>query len=490
MRTLEIILLAIVTILPFVKRPLLKIGKNKYLPIILVLTLTFHLIFDGWRWQMIPGYFILFILIWRIISIKEIGTIKLTLIRGVGYTVLLVLIVVSWILPNFLPVFSLPTPTGKYLVGTNSIHLKTNMDEPITNDPDDQRELMIKVWYPAITNTSVKQDPYLDKVNRTGFINKYGGGILPPFAMNYLDKVKTHVYQDAPISDEVFPVLVFSHGYGSNASGYYALLSEIASHGYIILNVNHTYESLGSTFPDNSTKFFNYQFMRDENVGVMKHINLIKDAFNNNLSYDERHAVIREASKAYNATNMVKRWAKDIRYTIDQLEDWNKAGFLKDKLNLDKIGVFGHSRGGGAAGQVTIKDHRIKAAANIDGIQWGEMMDTIYHKPFLYISSDWPANHQDVNAHVYKYKSSDYFYESKLLNSGHPNFMDIPFMIPVKSLTQAGTIDPKLGIKITNELIITFFNKHLKNDESSDLKKIDERYKLLELNVYVDGIKN
>ena len=50
---------------------------------------------------------------------------------------------------------------------------------------------------------------------------------------------------------------------------------------------------------------------------------------------------------------------------LDQLENWNENGFLKNRLDLDKIGVFGHSRGGGAAGQLTIKDTRIKAAVNI-----------------------------------------------------------------------------------------------------------------------------
>ncbi|WP_299677447.1 hypothetical protein [uncultured Dokdonia sp.] len=489
MRFLEIILLLIVTILPFVKRPLLKKIHKRPLYIAIISLLGFHFIIEGWRWQMIPGYILLCILLWRIYAVKGILPIKLTFIRVLGYVMLIMVLFPSWIIPHVLPVFSIPKPTGVYQVGTHSIHLKTAMDEPITKDLSDKRELMVKVWYPSNTIAFAKEDPYLDKTNRTSFIQKYGGGLLPPASMDYLDQVKTHVYQEAPIVEDTFPVLLFSHGYGSNASGYYALLTEIASHGYIIINMNHTYESLGAMFPDGSEKLFDYEFQTVDGADAMQHITPIKQAFENEYSYDERHAIIRKASKEYNVSNMVKRWTKDMIYTLDQLDNWNKNGFLKNRLDLSKIGVFGHSRGGGAAGQLTIKDNRIKAAVNIDGIQWGEMMDTIYHKPFLYIASDWPAAHHDINAHTYKHKSTDYFYESKLLTAAHPNFMDIPLMVPVKSLAQTGTIDAREGIKITNELICSFFDKHLKKEENSDPKKIAASYDLLEMTIYKNGKK-
>ncbi len=488
MRILEIVLLLLVTILPFVKRPVLKTIKKKPLIIGVLFIFVLHLILEGWRWQMILTYSLLGFIIWRLSMANEQSSIKLTLKRGIGYFILVVLLIPSWVLPNVLPVFNLPTPTGSYGVGTHIIHLKTAMDEPITKDDTDKREFVVKVWYPTSNTNASQQEPYLDEVNRTSFITKYGGGILPASTMDYLDRVETHVYRDAEIADSTFPVLVFSHGYGSNASGYYALLTEIASHGYIIINMNHTYESLGVTFPDGSVKLFDYEFQASDGADAMQYITPIQEAFATEIPYEERHKILREASTDYNVTHMVKRWAKDMSYVIDQLEAWNRQGFLKNRLDLEKIGVFGHSRGGGAAGQVALKDERIKAAANIDGVQWGEMMDTIYPKPFLYISADWPAAHPDINAHVYKHKSTDYFYKCKLLTAGHPNFMDIPFMIPVPSLAQTGTIDAKLGIGITNELVISFFNKHLKMDPTSDPTTVSDAYKLLEMSVFKKGI--
>ncbi|WP_299213267.1 hypothetical protein [uncultured Aquimarina sp.] len=484
MRVLEIILLIFVTILPFVKRQSIKEIPKKYWITSLCVVMVLHLSVEGWRWQMIPGYLLIVILIWRMYLVYVNKPFKLTLRRGLGYLGLIMLLIVGWILPIVLPVFSLPEPTGAYSVGSKWIHIQTDREELITKDSLDKRELMVKVWYPTKHISDVKRETYIDDANRIGFIKKYSMGVLPPFTINYLDRIKTDVYLDAPIQKETFPVLIFSPGYGSMSSGYYSLLTEIVSHGYIIINVTHTYESLGTTFPDGTMKFFDYDYQSREDAGSMEHITPIKNAFLRDISFDERHRIIREASKDYVVTKIVKRWSNDLVSVIDILENRNDNGFFKDRLDLNKIGVFGHSRGGGAAGQATITDNRIKAAANIDGIQWGEMMDTIYHKPFLYISADWPAEHQDINSHVYVNKSTDYFYESKLLQSGHPNFMDIPFMIPVKSIAGTGVIDAELGMKITTQLVTSFFDRHLKNDESKDPSGVAKKYELLEMKVY------
>jgi len=180
---------------------------------------------------------------------------------------------------------------------------------------------------------------------------------------------------------------------------------------------------------------------------------------------------------------MVERWALDIVDVVSQLEKWNSEGFYKDRLDMSNVGVFGHSRGGGAAGEALIIDDRIKAGANVDGVQWGQIVDTVFQKPFLFISADWPAEHEDLNQHAYVNKSTSYFYESMILKSAHSNFMDIPFMIPLKALSLAGEIDPDLAIEISGKLITSFFDKHLKH-EDVDINLLNSEYEMLELNVF------
>ncbi|MCH4824398.1 hypothetical protein ML462_14590 [Gramella lutea] len=485
MRTFEIIILLSISILPFIKRPVKKQIKPIYIHIFFLILLGLHLVIEGWRWQMFPAYFLLIFLSWRFKVIDPSRSKSFSFPRIMGYSALLIIILIAWIPPIVLPVFSLPEPAGNYVVGTESIFITTGKDEIITKDPSDTRELSYKIWYPSETVTeNLKPEQYIDPASRAGFATKYG---LPPSSLNYLDLVKTHSFSEIPIAKGKFPVLIFSHGYGSKATGYYALLSELASQGYVIVNMNHTYESLGVTFPDGRRAFFNYEYQNEISEGSMDSVQPVIEAFRTGLDFEKRHVIVRNTVKNYFEDEIQNRWAEDMIYTLDQLKKWNAEGFLKNKLDLDRIGVFGHSVGGGSAGKVAMKDQRIKAAANLDGIQWGEMIDSTYPIPYLYVSADWPADHEDINSHIYINKSSDYFYESKLLNSGHPNFMDIPFMIPVESLSGSGEIDPGLGIEIVSKLLTSFFNKHLKGIPDADPVKISDQYDLLELKTYKDA---
>ncbi|WMI68997.1 hypothetical protein [Mangrovimonas sp. YM274] len=485
MRIFEILLLAAVTLLPFVKRPLLRRIHADYLLLFLCVLLALHLIVEGWRWQMVPAYVLLVLVAWRLKAVDGFASVKFSWFRGLGYVLLCLLLVIGWVLPMVLPVFSLPEPRGSYQVGMALIYEQTDRDEEITEDPNDKRELLYKIWYPSEADiTNMKSEPYVDQASRAGFATKYG---LPPVALDYLDKVQTYVYPGISVAHGRFPVVLFSHGYGSKATGYYALLSELASQGYIVVNMNHTYESLGVSFPDGHSASFDYDYQRRISANAMATIEPIANAFKQGLNYEERHPIVREAIKDYFEGAIQERWAQDMIGTIDLLEEWNAKGPLKGALDLERLGVFGHSVGGGAAGKVAMNDKRIKAAANLDGIQWGTMIDSSYHVPYLYLSADWPAEHEDINAHVYAHKSQDLFYECKLLQSGHPNFMDIPFMVPVPSLAGTGTINPYEGMEITSALVTSFFDTHLKQLPNTEPEKLSAIYDLLELRVYEGG---
>jgi predicted dienelactone hydrolase len=180
---------------------------------------------------------------------------------------------------------------------------------------------------------------------------------------------------------------------------------------------------------------------------------------------------------------MEERWASDLSDVATELERMNESGFFKERLDLDKLGVFGHSRGGGSAGEALLMDDRFKAGANLDGVQWGKIVDTAFNKPFLYISADWPADHEDLNAHAYINKSNEVFYEGLIENTGHSSFMDIPLMVPVSALSQAGTIDPEEALKISTSTVVSFFDKHLKNQEV-DMNSVASNFNALQFKIF------
>ena len=477
MQNLELVLIIISTVYILFYRPINKKVNKTYIIGLLVVILAGHLLFNGYRIQMIPAYMLwLIALITALLKPDQKSSVVIRVLKILGLVVILTLAVVF---PSIFPVFDLPQPTGPYTVGTQDIQLELNRDEVITADNSDKRSLVIKAWYPS-KETGGEKDLYIDKGGRNGFARKYG---LPASIFNYLDKIETHVHKNIGIADETFPVLIFSHGYNSKANGYYALLTELVSHGYVVFIVNHTYESTGSTFPDGREVYFDYDYASQIESGTFETVQPAIQAFKEDLTFEERHPIVREALTTYFVKDMVERWALDIVDVVSELKEWNNEGFYKDRLDLANVGVFGHSRGGGAAGEALIIDDRIKAGANVDGVQWGQIVDTVFQKPFLFISADWPAEHEDLNQHAYVNKSTSYFYEGMILKSAHSNFMDIPFMIPLKALSLAGEIDPDLAIEISGKLITSFFDKHLKHKEA-DMNLLNSEYEMLELNVF------
>ena len=453
-----------------------KAYKNIELAIILSL-LAVHFIFEGYRWQMIPVYFISLIIAFCIYK-------KYKLLKGNWFLksfkiiCLFIILITGYLLPKALPIFELPKPTGKYKIGAQYIHLKTDREETITETPDDKRELMIKVWYPANIKNENKE-PYLNNGDRISFATKYN---LPNSTFNYLNYIETNTYLQPKVYEEKFPVLIFSHGSYSKASGYYAIIEEIVSHGYIVLNINHTYESTGTLFPDGRLKLYNQEYDK-------KHISNQKMAelawkshqdYNNAKNEATQLLVSENILKNYIAADISKRWAKDIVSVIDELQNWNQNSFLANHLDTSKIGVFGYSQGASAAGQAILDDDRISAGINLDGVQWGKIIDTTLTKPFLVISSDWKAPHPNFNKYAYQNGSTSAFYDAKIINSGHASFMDIPLMINIPKLNEAGSINPNEAYKTINKIVLSFFDKYLKSKENN-LLKLSNKHKSLEI---------
>jgi predicted dienelactone hydrolase len=140
--------------------------------------------------------------------------------------------------------------------------------------------------------------------------------------------------------DGPFPVIIFSHGLGGSREGYAYLGNHWASHGYISVHVQH----LGSD-----------------------------SAVWQDVPPAERLQALRRS--VLNLQNSLNR-PLDISFAIDQLTKMNSEDLLlKHRLDLDHIGVAGHSFGGfttlAVAGEVFFgltgnvhsdADPRVKAA--------------------------------------------------------------------------------------------------------------------------------
>ena len=63
-------------------------------------------------------------------------------------------------------------------------------------------------------------------------------------------RVKTNSCLDSPIAAGTHPVVVFTHGYTGTFTDYTFLFEDLASRGYVVASVAHTFESTAVQFPN------------------------------------------------------------------------------------------------------------------------------------------------------------------------------------------------------------------------------------------------
>jgi len=123
MQTLELGLILIVAGYIGFNRLIHKKLNRYYVIGLLLIVLAIQLVFEGYRWQMIPAY-----LLWvtdLINAFIQPGGKSSVMVRVSKAADFVVLLVLSVILPMILPVFELPQPTGPYSVvqGTYTLNL-------------------------------------------------------------------------------------------------------------------------------------------------------------------------------------------------------------------------------------------------------------------------------------------------------------------------------------------------------------------------------
>ena len=73
---------------------------------------------------------------------------------------------------------------------------------------------------------------------------------------------------------------------------------------------------------------------------------------------------------------------------VQQLNEGDPSGRFNGRLDMQRVGVVGHSLGGATAAQFCHDDPRCKAGIDIDGMPFGNVIQDGLHQPFFFIRSD------------------------------------------------------------------------------------------------------
>jgi predicted dienelactone hydrolase len=354
----------------------------------------------------------------------------------------------------------LAAPTGPKQIGTVALHLV----DPARTDPwlptHPLREVMAQVWYPA---DKVRDYPAAAWLS-AGAVPHFEQGLGLPAGL--LHWPTTHAHAGAPV-DQVKggrPVVLFSAGFGLDRAMGTTIVEDLASHGYVVVAIDHTHDAGEVEFPGGRV---------------------------------ETYAIPGEADDAVIGQALAVREA-DSRFVLDQLTAINAgrnpdAGKrplptgLRGAFDLSRTGMFGHSLGGATAAATMHDDPRVMAGINLDGTLFGASATAGSDRPFLLLSSDIQAGQpEDPSWDEFWANQRGWKHELRLTGTTHNSFTDFEVLYPQAApvvgltpvqVTQAiGTLEPVRAIRAQRAYIRAFFDLHLRHLDSHLFTGPSRRY--------------
>ncbi|MFP2910795.1 alpha/beta hydrolase family protein [Pyxidicoccus sp. 3LFB2] len=405
---------------------------------------------EGTRWQLVPAHALaaagaVFVLFPRSLGPRAAGRV----LRALGITAAVLALGVAVLLPVVLPVPSLPPPEGPHPVGTVTFQLEDPAREDV-RAPGRPRRLMVQAWYPADPSTAQSpRAPYWPDVARTGpaLVHKVG---LPSFFLSHFAYAVSHSHDRAPFALSLgrVPLIIFSHGSGGVRAQNTSTLEALASHGYMVVSLDHTDDAAAVVFPDGEVVLRNLDGPDSET--------------------DE------EASRRKAST--VRSRAADVRRVVDVLVGVTGAqppAPLGGNVDPARLGVFGHSLGGSTAVEVCRVDARFSACASLDGYIYGDAETAGIGQAFLLIQRepDSPLDEADTRE-----RQREAFIERlrgpscrlQVARAGHYDFTDIAAVSPILPYLLPGRVGQAAEdtLRGTNQAVTTFFDVTLRGDPS------------------------
>ena len=332
----------------------------------------------------------------------------------------------------------LPAPDGPHAVGTwHTAWTDTSRDEVVTADPSDRRQLVVRFWYPAVPSSGPAQT-YMDTATANTWVERYG----VPAGFERL--VRTHSRAGVPVAEGRFPVIVFSHGLSWPSLMYQSYMEELASQGYVVAAIGHTYGADAVVFPD----------------GKVVRYGLWPGGFERDEARDSALA------------SYVGTWRDDIRFVTDVVLDRVAAeGLLRGHLDLSRIGVLGHSYGGSAAA-LALEDPRLDAGFAMESsVRDSTMRPLATAGPFMHVLGGY--NRREMAGSQYRAGEGPY-YEVIVNGMWHAMFSDLIHIYAFYGDSawqrrHRWEISPARGLAVTRGLMVAFFGRYLKDEQDPAL---------------------
>ncbi|KOV92829.1 alpha/beta hydrolase family protein [Streptomyces sp. NRRL B-3648] len=332
----------------------------------------------------------------------------------------------------------LPAPTGPYPVGTVALRLvDTARPDPVAG-PGRHRELMASVWYPARDVPGHPLAPWMSAGALRELLASAG------FPADAVQVPLTSGHRCAPVRRDgrELPVVVFSHGAHSHRADHTVIVQELASHGYVVVTADHTYDAF-TEFPDGR---------------ILTPLT------------DPRYAMA------------PADFAADIRFVLDRVGDL-AAGRNPDAdgrplptglaggIDPRRIGMFGWSKGGTATARLMLDDPRLRAGLSLDGPMLPAMAGEL-DRPFMMMTAEFTRAAEPAVAEFWTHLRG-WRLDIRAEGAVHASYGDNQVLIPQLAVAVGmseeelrgwtGTLAPARAVRIQQAYPLAFFDLHLRH---------------------------
>lgn len=295
---------------------------------------------------------------------------------------------------------------------------------------------------------------------------RYQGVVGSTFLARDPAQVHAHSISNSEVSpaQRTYPVVLMRSGIGAFATDYTTLAEDLASHGYIVVGMDAPYSTSVVVFSDGRV--------------VTK-----TDAGNPgdaDLPVEEQDRL---------ANNLISIWSTDTSFVLSKLDELNRSdpsGTFTHRLDMQKVGIFGHSFGGATAAQFCHDDSRCKAGIDLDGAPYGNVVQQGLHRPFMFLLSDHgdptDAESRAILSHIqsmYRSLPPDERFWASIRGTSHFNFSD-QSLLKDSTLSRVvgavGSIDARRGLSVIAGCSLQFFDHYLKGNADDVTKNVSQLY--------------
>ena len=340
----------------------------------------------------------------------------------------------------------LPEPTGPAPVGVTSLWLTdTSRPDPWASEVA-ARELMVSVWYPADPLGGPRAG-YMTPAESRLQLTSRDITAVPP---ETLSTIRTNAVAGARPSGHPggHPLVVLFPGFTNARSALTGLAEDLASHGYVVAGIDHTYESFGTAFPDGRVTTALARQARGRGPELWEKV--------------------------------VAGRAADVSFVLDELSGpqpaWPGAGLI----DPGRIAMAGHSIGGAAAIAALLADSRVRAGIDMDGSIHALIPDPGLARPFLFLGKQ--SNYTPGSGGAVTTWERDWRlltgWKRWLLVAGavHASFTDLALLADQAGLDIGPHLPGARSLDITRAYVRAFFDQHLRGEPQPLLDRPSPRY--------------